>query len=430
MSASKDRARTILSLIKEKYSISKLVERQKPKPDTPFPPSIRSTKKISLSALENYWRILLQQTEADETDKNLIADPETCDNLEVFQNNIENCIGTVKVPLGIIGPLRINGIFAQGDYYIPLATTEATLVASYGRGAKLISACGGCTTALLNDGISRTPAFAFQTLTEAGLFTEWLNDSFDALKEVAEATTRFGKLVDIRTHMEGNHVYLICEYFTGDASGQNMSTIATEALCHFIAEHTPFAPEYWLLESNFSGDKKAAAASFFTVRGKKATAEVLIPNELIEKYLHTDVDTMYRSWRMAALGGVMSGTIGVHFHYANGLTALYLATGQDAACASESSVGITRTEIRDGNLYASVTLPNIMAGTVGGGTKLPTQSAGLKILGLQGEGKVHAFAEVCAATCLAGELSLIGAMCAGHFAGAHQKLARGHNGKK
>lgn len=427
MSASKDRAQTILSTIKEKYSVPELIKRQEPKPNVPFSPSIRSTKTISQKSLENYWKILLEQTEADESDKELIADEKSCENLEVYQNNIENCIGTVKLPVGAIGPLRVNGIFAQGDYYVPLATTEATLVASHGRGAKLINACGGCTTAILNNGISRTPAFAFKNLTEAGLFTEWINKSFDKIKEIAEGTTRFGKLVDLRTHMEGNHVYLICEYFTGDASGQNMSTIATEALCQYIAESTPQKPDYWFLESNFSGDKKASASSFFTVRGKKATAEVLIPPEHIEKHLHTDIETMHNYWRMSALGGVMSGTIGVQGHYANGLTALYIATGQDAACASESSVGVTRTEIRDGQLYVSVTLPNVIVGTVGGGTKLPTQSAGLKIMGLQGEGKVHAFAEVCAALCLAGELSLIGAICAGHFAGAHQKLARGQN---
>lgn len=428
MSASRDRAQTILSLIKEKYSISELIKRQKPKPDELFPPSIRSGKTINRTSLENYWKILLEQTEADDNDRALIADEATLENLEVYQNNIENCIGTIKMPVGVIGPLRVNGIFAQGDYYVPLATTEATLVASHGRGAKLMNACGGCTTAILNNGLSRTPAFAFKTLTEAGFFTEWINISFDKLKDVAEGTTRFGKLVDLRTHMEGNHVYLICEYFTGDASGQNMSTIATEALCQYIAENTPQKPDYWFLESNFSGDKKAAASSFFTVRGKKATAEILMPSELVANHLHTDIERMQNYWRMSALGGVMSGTIGVQGHYANGLTALYLATGQDAACASESSVGVTRMEIRDDHLYAAVTLPNIIIGTVGGGTKLPTQSAGLKILGLQGEGKVHAFAEVCAALCLAGELSLIGAICAGHFAGAHQKLARGQSG--
>jgi hydroxymethylglutaryl-CoA reductase (NADPH) len=129
---------------------------------------------------------------------------------------------------------------------------------------------------------------------------------------------------------------------------------------------------------------------------------------------------------MSALGGVMSGSIGVQGHYANGLAALYLATGQDAACVAESAVGVTRIELREGDrLFVSVTLPNIIVGTVGGGTGLPSQTAGLNILGLRGAGKARAFAEVCAAVCLAGELSIIGALCAHEFASAHQRLARG-----
>ena len=179
------------------------------------------------------------------------------------------------------------------------------------------------------------------------------------------------------------------------------------------------------MEANFSGDKKASALSFLSVRGKKVAAEVLIEPHLVEKYLHTSPKSMVDYWRMAALGGVMSGTIGVQGHYANGLAALYLATGQDVACVSESSVGVTRLELTDnGSLYASVTMPNIMVGTVGGGTNLPSQAVGLKLMGLDGEGHAQAFAEVCAACCLAGELSIMGAMCAGDFSSAHQRLAR------
>ncbi|MDX1401466.1 MAG: hydroxymethylglutaryl-CoA reductase, partial [Kiloniellales bacterium] len=321
--------------------------------------------------------------------------------------------------------LRVNGLYAQGDFYVPLATSEATLVASYARGARLISACGGCSTALLNDGLSRSPVFAFASILETGLFVDWVLGRFERLKEVAEATTRFGKLIDLRPHVEGNHLYLTCEYTTGDAAGQNMTTIATEALCSHILEHCPVKPEYWFLEGNFSGDKKASAISFVTVRGKKVTAEIAIPAQLLKEHLGADIEKMLDYWRLSALGGVMSGTIGVQGHYANGLTALYLATGQDAACAAESGIGVTRMEIVGECLYASVTLPNVIVGTIGGGTKLPTQAIGLKILGLEGSGKARALAEVAAALCLAGELSLIGAISAGDFARAHRSLARG-----
>ena len=175
-----------------------------------------------------------------------------------------------------------------------------------------------------------------------------------------------------------------------------------------------------------SGDKKASAQSFLSVRGKKVTAEVTLPGELVKGLLHTTPERMVDYWRMSAMGGVLSGTIGVQGHYANGLAALYIACGQDAACVSESAVGVTRFELTDtGDLYASVTLPNLIVGTVGGGTGLPSQKAGLELLGLAGAGNSRAFAEVAAGITLAGELSIIGALCAGHFARAHQQLARG-----
>ena len=129
---------------------------------------------------------------------------------------------------------------------------------------------------------------------------------------------------------------------------------------------------------------------------------------------------------MSVIGGVMSGSIGVQGHFANGLAALFIACGQDAACVAEAAVGVTRFEVRDdGGLYAAVTLPNLIVGTVGGGTQLPSQKACLDILGLAGPGHARAFAEVAAGLVLAGELSIIGALTAGHFTRAHQKLARG-----
>jgi hydroxymethylglutaryl-CoA reductase (NADPH) len=161
------------------------------------------------------------------------------------------------------------------------------------------------------------------------------------------------------------------------------------------------------------------------VRGKKVAAEVLLPAEILTKRLHTTAAQMENYWRMSALGGVMSGTIGVQGHYANGIAALYLACGQDVACVSESAVGITRFESRpDGALYAAVTLPNVIVGTVGGGTSLPTQSACLDILGLRGAGHAREFGEVVASLALAGELSIIAALTAQEFTRAHKRLAR------
>ncbi|MBI4641983.1 MAG: hydroxymethylglutaryl-CoA reductase, partial [Candidatus Tectomicrobia bacterium] len=339
---------------------------------------------------------------------------------------IENFIGTAKVPVGLAGPLRVNGLFAQGDYYIPLATTEAALVASYNRGSQLISEAGGCTTIVLNEGVSRAPGFVFKDLIEAGQFVVWAISQFEEFKCEAEATTRYGKLIDMKITVEGNHVYLNFEFTTGDASGQNMATIASEAICDYIRANSPVPPQSSFVEANLSGDKKASAQSFQSVRGKKVTAEVILPADLVEKRLHTTQEKIANHWRLSAIGGILSGTVGIHGHYANGLAALYIACGQDAACVAESAVGVSRFEVTDqGDLYAAVTLPNLIVGTVGGGTGLPSQKACLEILGLAGPGKALAFAEVCAAVCLAGELSIAGAICSGDFTRAHEWFARG-----
>ncbi len=421
-----DAAKRMIAAMLEGRSADQVALQSRPDTTTPLKPWIRPAKHIEAAFTSSNWKTLLGHSGATEADKAELYDAKAQEQLDAYTHNIENYVGTLRVPMGVIGPLRVNGIFAKGDYYVPLATTEAALVASYGRGARLISSVGGCTTGTLAEGVHRSPGFAFKSTTEAGLFVAWIIASFDMLKEAAEKTTRHGKMVELSPHVEGDHVYLVCSYTTGDAAGQNMVTIATAAVCEVILEKSPFKPLYWFVEANLSGDKKASSMSFVGVRGRKVTASVELPGEEIRKQLHTTPERMEDYWRMSALGGVMSGSIGVQGHYANGLAALYLATGQDAACVAESAVGVTRIEHREGdNLFVSVTLPNIIAGTVGGGTGLPTQSAGLNIMGLKGAGKARVFGEVCAAVCLAGELSIIGALCANEFASAHQRLARG-----
>ncbi len=351
------------------------------------------------------------------------------DELPLYQGNIENAIGLMKMPLGLAGPLRMNGVAAKGDFCIPLATTEAALVASYHRGCRLLTAAGGCSAMVLYESLSRAPAFVFKTAPEACRFTVWAVDQFEEFQKVAGTTTSHGKLMDMGVTIEGNHVYLNFEFTTGDASGQNMVTIAAQAICDHIAGHSPVAPQRHYVESNLSGDKKASTKAYTTTRGKKVTAEARLSEELVKKHLHTTPRAMEQYWQMSAIGGVLSGTLGIHGHFANGLTALYLATGQDAACVAESATGVTRFEVtEEGDLYASVTLPGIMVGTVGGGTGLPTQKACLQLMGLSGPGHARALAEVCAGLLLAGELSIIGALSAGHFSRAHRKLARDRSG--
>jgi hydroxymethylglutaryl-CoA reductase (NADPH) len=415
----------MLHALLEASSAEQLARRQRPETREPLKPWIRPSKRLDPAYTAAHWRTLKSAGPAGDGDEAVLYDEGARADLDAYGRNIENYVGTVKVPVGVIGPLRVNGLFAEGDYYVPLATTEAALVASYGRGARLVSAAGGCATGVIAEGVHRAPGFAFDSLTDAGRFVQWVLAEQAALKAAADATSRYGRLVDLAPHIEGDHVYLICTYTTGDAAGQNMVTIATDALCRDIEARCPIKPRYWFVETNLSGDKKASAISFTSVRGRKVVAEALLPAELVRAHLHTTPERMVDYWRASALGGVMSGSIGVQGHYANGLAALYLATGQDVACVAESAVGVTRFELRaDEALYASVTLPNIIVGTVGGGTALPSQAAGLSILGLKGAGKARALAEVCAALCLAGELSIIGALAAGHFARAHASLAR------
>lgn len=343
-----------------------------------------------------------------------------------YGRNIENFIGEARIPIGLAGPLRVNGLAARADYYVPMATHEAALVASYSRGMHVISASGGCAAWVLNRGVTRAPGFIFRTTAQAGLFAAWIAEQVHVLRRVATATTRHGKLIDIHLHVEGNHVYLICEYETGDAAGQNMVTVATESMCRQIVATTPVTPRSWFVEANMSGDKKASALSYLTVRGHKVTAEAVMPSSLVARYLSSTPAKMCEYWQMSAIGGTMSGTMGIHGHIANGLAALFIACGQDVACVAEATVGVTRMDVTEtGDLYAAVTLPGLIVGTVGGGTGLPTPSACLRMLGLAGEGKVEAFAELCAGVILAGEISIAGAMSAGHFTRAHERLARG-----
>ena len=376
-------------------------------------------------AIQERWNALALSNDIRQE----IADTQSLSRNKIYRRNIENYIGTLKVPVGIAGPLRVNGVFAQGDYYVPLATTEAALVASYNRGTCVISKAGGCTAILLKEGVSRAPGFVFKSLSQAAFFVKWALARVEEFKRVAAATSRFCKLTNLKSSIEGNHVYLNFEFFTEDASGQNMVTIATEAICNYIFHHSPFQPIRWYVEANFSGDKKASNQSFQSVRGKKVSAEAIIPKELVEKSLHTTADQITQYYQISTIGGVLSGTIGIQGHYANSLAALYLACGQDVACVAESAVGVTRFEsIEGGDLYASVTLPNLMVATVGGGTGLPSQKACLEILGLSGPGKANAFAEVAAGLCLAGEISIAAAISAGEFTQAHKQLARGNPG--
>lgn len=384
---------------------------------------LRAPRAASAESLRSLWA-QMERAGADASARDVLADAQACESAPLYAGNIENMIGMVKLPVGVVGPLRVNGLNARGDYFVPLATTEAALVASYARGAAIVGAAGGASAAVLSEGVLRTPGFRFRNLVESGLFVDWVTREAPALKAAAEATTRHGKLISLEPVIDSDVVFLLCRYATGDASGQNMVTIATEAMCRHIVAHCPDKPLAWYVEANFSGDKKASYLGVLVGRGRKVSASVTLPGGLIKTMLGVTVEQMLAYGEVANLGALLSGQVGAQAHYANGLAAFYIATGQDAACVAESAVGFTRMERRGDDLFVSVTLPNILVGSVGGGTGLPTQSAALRLLGLKGEGCGSALAEVVAALCLCGEISIVAAIAAGHFTRAHHKLAR------
>lgn len=385
----------------------------------PAPPRLRVDRRPDAGRIAQWWS---GRSGAGRTE---LADARTLAEAPAYGANIENMIGTVKLPVGIAGPLRVNGVHAQGDFHVPLATTEAALVASYARGADLITRAGGASAAMLSEGVVRSPAFVFSDIVEAGRFVAWAAEHADMLRQAAEGTTRYGKLEAIDPYIDNDTVFLVCRYTTGDAAGQNMVTVATDALCRAAVAACPVPPRCWFIEGNLSGDKKASWLGLIGGRGRKVSASVIIPEALVERHLHVGVERMLDYARVAQIGASMSGQIGAQGHYANGLAAFYIATGQDAACVAESAVGSTRMERREGGLFMAVTLPNILVGSVGGGTGLPSQAAALDLLGLAGPGNGAALAEVVACLCLAGEISIMGAIAAGDFARAHSRLARG-----
>ncbi|MEM9249660.1 MAG: hydroxymethylglutaryl-CoA reductase [Pseudomonadota bacterium] len=410
----------LLQKVRARFDVEPVAERMRPN-DAEFRP-LRTVRKASASSVSAFWTKLAGP--AGQADREALADPITMAAPEQFSANIENFIGTVKVPVGVAGPLRVNGLHAHGDFHVPMATTEAALVASYARGAQAATKAGGVSTALLYEGVIRTPAFVLDSLLQAGMFVEWVVREIETLKATAEATTRHGKLVSVEPMVDNNVAFLICRYTTGDAAGQNMVTIATDALCQEIAARCPVEIKAWYIEGNFSGDKKASSLGLVTGRGRKVSASVTLPAAVVTSTLGTSVGAMLDYGQVANLGAHLSGQHGAQAHIANGLAAFYIATGQDAACVAESAMGITRMEARGDDLFCSVTMPNILVGSVGGGTTLPSQTAGLNILGLKGAGKGAALAEVTAAICLCGEISIVAAIAAGHFTRAHKTLAR------
>jgi hydroxymethylglutaryl-CoA reductase (NADPH) len=340
------------------------------------------------------------------------------------RGNVENFAGATQVPVGFAGPLLVNGEHAQGEFFVPLATSEGTLVASYNRGMKVAREGGGVRATVLDDAIQRAPAFGFDSAYDARAFGDWINEHFDQIKEQAESSTRTGSLRDIEQYSASKYRFLRFNFESGDAAGQNMSGRATAAACEWIAKNYD-GIRYFQLEANFATDKKASQVNIMHTRGKRVVAEITLSDELVKRELHTSARAMYRARQVSTLGGVMAGVNNTGSHSANGITGIFIATGQDVANVAESSTALAHAELlEDGSYYYSITLPSLIVATYGGGTSLPTQREALELLGCYGEGKVRKFAEIVAAAVLCGELSLGAAIVSHEWVDAHERLGR------
>ncbi|HET9837057.1 MAG TPA: hydroxymethylglutaryl-CoA reductase [Candidatus Angelobacter sp.] len=342
----------------------------------------------------------------------------------VLPGNIENFIGVAQVPMGVAGPLRIVGEHARGDFYVPLATTEGSLVASYNRGMRLLTECGGVKTTVVDDCMQRAPVFILDDALQAREFGRWVDENFATLSQEAEATTSVGKLRGIIQFQVGPLRYLRFNYNTGDAAGQNMVGKATFAACEWIRRNYPGKLKYFL-SGNIDTDKKHSHLNVLLTRGKRVVAEAVIRREVIQRIMHIDTPQLFWARQVQMTGAVLAGSSNNGAHSANGLAALFIATGQDAANLAESHAALTYSQrLEGGDFYWSITLPSLIVATCGGGTGLATQRQALEMLGCYGSGKVLKFAEICAAVVLAGETSLAAAMLNGDWVEAHEKLGR------
>jgi len=249
-------------------------------------------------------------------------------NFGSLAGNIENFIGMAMVPTGIIGPVQVNGSAAKGSFAVPLATTEGALVASYNRGAKTCFDAGGATSICVSEGVQRSPVFKFGNLSALGAFLVWVLGQTEVFQKITAESSRFAKLQQMKSNIEGNHLTLIFDFTTGDAAGQNMVTFCTDSICSYILENAPVKPDLWFIEGNHSGDKKATSVSFSQGRGKKVVSEIVLPKTIVENTLKTSAKAMADYWIASTMGVVQSGAIGAQGHYANGLAAIISQQGR------------------------------------------------------------------------------------------------------
>ena len=347
----------------------------------------------------------------------------------VVERNCENMIGAVQVPVGVAGPVLVNGEYAHGEFWLPLATTEGALVASVNRGCSAIGKAGGADVRILHDGMTRAPVFAVESIVHAKQVVDWVETHRETLASIAQGTTSHGKLMGVVPYVAGTNVFIRLEFDTKDAMGMNMVTIASAKIADEIAKET--GARLVALSGNMCTDKKPAAINGILGRGRSTVAGVALSHDLIARVFKTDAATMVEvNTRKNLIGSARAGAMGFNAHAANVVAAMFIACGQDAAHAIDGATCMTTIDLTPTGAYVAVTLPSLPVGTVGGGTGVGTQQECLKMLGVAGGGdppgaNARKLAEIIATGVLAGELSLIGALAAQHLARAHKELGRG-----
>lgn len=369
---------------------------------------------------EQRRQVVTEQTQADLTHVGSYSiDPGQ------LPGNIENFSGAVQVPLGFAGPMLVDGEHAQGEFYVPMATSEGTLVASYSRGMRLTREAGGVRTTVIDDAMQRAPMFSFTDARGALAFGRWVEENFEAIKAKAEETTRSGKLRNIEQYAVSKLRWLRFNYTCGDAAGQNMVSKATRHACMWILEQNPPGLDHFALAANFDTDKKHSFVNSLHTRGKRVVAEITLPSKLVKEVMHTTPEALFKQRQYSNMGAFMAGSVCNGAHFANGITAMFIACGQDVANVAESSAGFTYSELKDnGDYYFSATIPALVVATYGGGTGLPTQRECLEVMDCYGNGRVNKFAEIVAATVLCGELSLASAIVADEWVSSHDAYGR------
>lgn len=375
----------------------------------------------STEAVINRQKFTENYTKADISHlKHFSFDPHT------LTGNCEHFIGVAQIPVGIAGPIKINGEHAVGEFLVPMATTEGTLVASYNRGIKVMNLCGGVKCTVVRDAMQRAPVFVFNDARAARDFVEWVKTHFAKIAEEAESTSTVARLQYIDPYLSNKFAFLRFNYSTGDAAGQNMVGRATFAACSWIIDaYKENQIEHFYLESNFATDKKASQVNIMRTRGKRVTAEIVLKRDVLIQHMRVEPEQLAYHASISNIGSIMSGANNNGAHSANAITAIFIATGQDVANVSESSAAITFAEItKEGDLYLSITIPSLIIATYGGGTGLATQKQCLQMIGCSGRDRVNKLAEIIAGVVLAGEISLGSAISSSDWVSSHEKYGR------